>query len=68
MLYALGLEGLLEARGEQAPDAVRRLAEEREEARGARDFARADRIREQLAKQGWEVRDTPDGARLVRRE
>jgi cysteinyl-tRNA synthetase len=68
MLYALGLEGLLEERGEQAPDAVRRLAEEREEARGARDFARADRIREQLAKQGWEVRDTPDGARLVRRE
>jgi cysteinyl-tRNA synthetase len=68
MLYALGLEGLLEQRREQAPDAVRRLADEREEARGARDFARADRIREQLAEQGWEVRDTPGGAQLVPRE
>jgi cysteinyl-tRNA synthetase len=68
MLYALGLEGLLEERGEQAPDAVRRLADEREEARGARDFARADRIREQLAEQGWEVRDTPGGAQLVPRK
>jgi cysteinyl-tRNA synthetase len=68
MLYALGLEGLLEQRREQAPDAVRRLADEREEARGARDFARADRIREQLAEQGWEVRDTPGGAQLVPKE
>jgi cysteinyl-tRNA synthetase len=68
MLYALGLEGLLEDRAEQAPEAVRRLADEREEARGARDFARADRIREQLAEQGWEVRDTPGGAQLVPKE
>jgi cysteinyl-tRNA synthetase len=68
MLYALGLEGLLEERDERAPEAVRRLADEREEARGARDFARADRIREQLAEQGWEVRDTPDGAQLVPKE
>ena len=68
MLYALGLEGLLEERDEQAPEAVRRLADEREEARGARDFVRADRIREQLAEQGWEVRDTPDGAQLVPKE
>jgi cysteinyl-tRNA synthetase len=68
MLYALGLEGLLEQRDEEAPDAVRRLADEREQARGARDFARADRLREELAEQGWEVRDTPDGATLVRKE
>jgi cysteinyl-tRNA synthetase len=67
MLYALGLEGLLEEPEEEAPDAVRRLADEREEARGARDFARADRLREELAEQGWEVRDTADGAQLVRK-
>jgi cysteinyl-tRNA synthetase len=65
MLYALGLEDLLEDTGEDAPDAVRRLADEREAARTARDFARADRIREELAEQGWEVRDTPGGAQLV---
>jgi cysteinyl-tRNA synthetase len=68
MLYALGLENLLEETGDEAPDAVRRLADERETARTARDFARADQIREELAEQGWEVRDTPGGAQLVPKE
>jgi cysteinyl-tRNA synthetase len=65
MLYALGLETLLEVEDE-APEELRRLAAEREEARAARDFERADRIRDQLADAGWEIRDTPQGARLVR--
>jgi cysteinyl-tRNA synthetase len=68
MLYALGLEGLLEERVEEASDAVRRLADEREAARAARDFARADKLREELADRGWEVRDTPGGAQLVPKE
>jgi cysteinyl-tRNA synthetase len=67
MLYALGLEDLLEETVEEAPDAVRQLADERESARAERDFERADRIREELAEQGWEVRDTSDGAQLVRK-
>jgi cysteinyl-tRNA synthetase len=67
MLYALGLESLLEERAEEPPDAIRRLADEREAARAASDFALADRIRERLAEQGWEVRDTPQGARLVQK-
>jgi cysteinyl-tRNA synthetase len=66
MLHALGLESLLEAE-EEAPEELQRLAAEREQARAARDFGRADDIREQLAGAGWEIRDTPDGARLVRR-
>jgi cysteinyl-tRNA synthetase len=66
MLHALGLESLSEADGEEAPEEVRGLAAEREEARAARDFERADRLREQMAAAGWEVRDTPEGARLVR--
>jgi cysteinyl-tRNA synthetase len=68
MLYAFGLESLLEADEEEAPEEIRRLAAEREEARAARDFERADRLRDQLADAGWEVRDTPEGARLVRRD
>jgi cysteinyl-tRNA synthetase len=68
MLHAFGLESLLEEGHEEAPEEVRRLAEEREEARAARDFELADRLRDALASAGWEVRDTPDGARLVRRE
>jgi cysteinyl-tRNA synthetase len=66
MLYLLGLESLLQE-GLEAPDsAAERLLAEREEARAARDFSRADEIRDELARLGWEVRDTPDGAKLVR--
>jgi cysteinyl-tRNA synthetase len=67
MLHAFGLESLLEAGDEEAPEEVRRIAAEREEARARRDFERADRLREELEQTGWEIRDTPDGARLVRR-
>jgi cysteinyl-tRNA synthetase len=66
MLHALGLEGLMELE-EGAPEELQRLAAEREQARVERDFERADRIRDELADAGWEIRDTPDGARLVRR-
>ena len=38
---------------------------EREAARAAKDFARADAIRDELAALGWEVRDSADGPRLV---
>jgi cysteinyl-tRNA synthetase len=67
MLYALGLESLLERGEVEAPEEIERIAAEREAARAARDFERADRLRDQLAERGWEIRDTPDGARLVRR-
>lgn len=40
---------------------VERLLAERQEARTARDFARADAAREQLTALGVEVRDTPEG-------
>jgi cysteinyl-tRNA synthetase len=67
MLPVIGLDSLLVAGEEADPEAIGLLSE-RERARAARDFERADRIRERLAERGWEVRDTPDGARLVRRE
>jgi cysteinyl-tRNA synthetase len=66
MLPVIGLDALLEASVEADSEALELLSE-REEARAARDFARADRIRDRLAERGWEVRDTPEGARLVRR-
>jgi cysteinyl-tRNA synthetase len=66
LLTALGLETLMDA-DEAAPAELRQLAAEREKARAARDFERADRIRDELADAGWEIRDTPEGASLVRR-
>jgi cysteinyl-tRNA synthetase len=66
MVDLLGLGSLAEAQDEAPPEAQELLAE-REAARESRDFGRADEIRERLAEIGWEVRDTPEGARLVRR-
>jgi cysteinyl-tRNA synthetase len=67
MLQVLGLENLLDTEDEKAPPEAEGLLEEREQARAARDFEAADRKRDELAVLGWEVRDTPEGPRLVRR-
>jgi cysteinyl-tRNA synthetase len=64
MLGVLGLDGLLAAPAD-APDGVRRLAEQRERARGERDFASADRLRDEIAALGWEVRDGSAGPELL---
>jgi cysteinyl-tRNA synthetase len=66
LLYALGLEGLTQA--EDGPgEEPERLARERQEARAAGDYARADELRDRLAEMGFEVRDTAEGPQLVRR-
>jgi cysteinyl-tRNA synthetase len=67
MLHALGLENLLEPEQDEVDPEAERLLREREEARAARDFATADARRDELAVLGWEVRDTAEGPRLVRR-
>jgi cysteinyl-tRNA synthetase len=66
MLGVLGLESLLAAAA-QAPNQVRELAEQREQARRDRDFAAADRLREEIAALGWEVRDGSGGFELISR-
>jgi len=67
MLHAFGLENLLTGRdGDVADPEAERLLEERQAARAARDFERADTIRDELAALGWQVRDGAEGAQLVR--
>jgi cysteinyl-tRNA synthetase len=68
MLGVLGLESLLEPDpGGGPPAEVIALAQRRADARAARDFAEADRLRDELLAAGWEVRDSADGPELVRR-
>jgi cysteinyl-tRNA synthetase len=55
-LDVFGLAGL--AAAEPAPDALVELAERRVQARKAKDFAEADRLRAEIEAAGWEVRDT----------
>jgi cysteinyl-tRNA synthetase len=64
MLGVLGLEQLLAASA-QAPAQVLELAEQRERARAEHDFAAADRLRDEIAELGWEVRDGPGGFELL---
>jgi hypothetical protein len=49
----------------EAPDDVVALAEQRTVARRDRDFAAADRLRDEIADAGWLVTDTADGYALA---
>jgi len=61
-LAIFGLESLAE-RAEAPPEVVK-LAEARQRAREAGDFGEADRLRDEIAEAGWEVRDVPGGLEL----
>ena len=65
MLDVLGLENLLEPVVVEPPASVLALRDARERARADGDYADADRLREQLRLQGWEVRDGPGGPELL---
>jgi len=66
MLDLVGLSSLTQPdEGAEADDEAEKLLREREEARAAKDFERADEIRDRLAELGWEVRDGAEGAKLV---
>src|SRR5882724_2700609 len=54
------------ADGEAPKEIVARL-DQREAARKAKDFKRADAIREELKAKGWVIEDTPKGPHLKRR-
>ncbi|MEM9564033.1 MAG: cysteine--tRNA ligase [Actinomycetota bacterium] len=60
--FGLQLKG-----GSDVPDEIRQLADERQAAREAKDFARADELRDELTEAGWTVEDSPDGPVLRQR-
>ena len=47
-----------------APDSVHELARARQEARAAKDFAKSDELRNEIAAQGFEVVDVAGGYEL----
>ncbi len=66
MLDLVGLSSLTQPdQGVETDEGAQKLMEEREAARAERDFERADRIRDELAELGWEVRDSAAGPSLV---
>ncbi len=50
----------------EAPAVIQALADERTTAKKAKDFKRADAIRDELKAKGWAIEDTPKGPRLKR--
>lgn len=60
--FLLELRDNRAARKEIDPAAVQAKLDERQEARKAKDFARSDELRDELAAMGVEVKDTPQGA------
>jgi cysteinyl-tRNA synthetase len=66
MLDIFGLAGLAEPQAGEGPgpEALELLAA-RDAARESKDWAAADRLRDELRARGWEVRDGPHGAELV---
>jgi cysteinyl-tRNA synthetase len=51
----------------ELPAEVAKLADERVQARLAKDFRKSDELRDQLNALGWEARDTRDGQKITRR-
>ena len=65
VLYVLGLKLFTKDRSSvAAPNDVRKLAEERVAARKAGDWAKADKLRDQIHASGWQVKDSKDGYAL----
>jgi cysteinyl-tRNA synthetase len=62
-LDVFGLGSLAEQ--QEAPSEVLQLAERRQQARAARDFDEADRLRAEIEAAGWVPRDVADGFQLV---
>jgi cysteinyl-tRNA synthetase len=56
-----------EESAEAPPQQVRKMIAEREQARREKDWALADRLRDELHAEGWIVEDTPEGPVLSRR-
>jgi cysteinyl-tRNA synthetase len=66
MLGLVGLSTLTQPdEGAETDEAALDLMAAREQARDAKDFQRADEIRDRLAEMGWTVRDSADGPSLV---
>ena len=65
MLGVLALDNLLDVATVDAPAEVVELSAARERARAERDYAEADRLRDEIRSHGWEVRDGPDGPELL---
>ncbi|HHX30448.1 MAG TPA: cysteine--tRNA ligase [Clostridiaceae bacterium] len=67
LIELFGVLGLDPAAGEdeEIPADIMALADERTRAKEARDYARADALRDQIQAMGYKIEDTPQGVRVL---
>ena len=59
--------GLLQIEEDNSVDEdIQKLVDERQEARKAKNFARADEIRDLLKERGITLKDTPQGVQIIK--
>ncbi|MCL2330949.1 MAG: cysteine--tRNA ligase [Proteobacteria bacterium] len=58
---------LLAAENAPVPDEIQKLADDRNAAKAAKDWARADEIRAQIDAAGWAVMDGKDGVKITKK-
>lgn len=51
---------------EGIPKEIKKLAEEREEARKKKDWKKSDFLRDRIKKEGYTIEDTPEGYRVIK--
>jgi cysteinyl-tRNA synthetase len=62
-----GVLGLLQQEEDDSiDDEIQKLVDERQEARKAKNFARADEIRDMLKEKGIILKDTPQGVQIIK--
>ena len=67
ILQAFGIEfPQADATGQEAPEEIKDLAEQRASARVDKDWAEADRLRDVLHEAGWEMRAQAGGYELAK--
>lgn len=64
-LYALGIKVSAQEKEVVVPAPVKHMAEQRWIAKKARDFQKADEIRQVLSEMGWNILDTKDSYQVV---
>lgn len=67
IVYALGLTltAPVEKDTVEVPEAIQQLAEARWQAKQAKDWGAADRLRSELSEAGWEIKDNKEGYEVV---
>ncbi|MBR2670794.1 MAG: cysteine--tRNA ligase [Oscillospiraceae bacterium] len=65
MCWILGI--LYNRKKDEIPEEVKAMAEQRQEARKARNFALADELRNKITEMGYTIEDTPEGPKIVKK-